>query len=233
MAALVVVGLDLFVAGRQASWLRAGVGPSSVLGWYGVRALLPLASLAALLAARRTTPGVHGLLGPAPPGGLRAVAGLGAAAVGAYLLLLGVSVALVRAGWMSLAGAPRDLRTLGDLAEAAPIAFVAAPLVEELVYRAWAVPALAALAGPRGAVALSGPLFLLLHVAYGHPPWLLHYVVAGCLLSWAFLRSGRLWVAVVLHALGNVLMLLDDLAALLAPDLVRALLGPGAGPWLG
>jgi membrane protease YdiL (CAAX protease family) len=135
-------------------------------------------------------------------------------------------VLALRAGWWSLQGLPRDLQGLDELGSTLPIVLLAAPLLEELIYRALAVPALAAVAGRRGAFWLSGPLFLGLHVAYGYPVWMVHYVMAGWLLAAAFLRRGQLWVVVVLHALGNLLMLLDDLLLLLAPDFVHWLLGP-------
>lgn len=230
LVALLAVSADLIVAWRQAGWWLSGLGPSSWLGWYALRGLIAATALAALLSVGGAAPSALGLRGPHPAGALRPILRLSAWVLLAYLGLLGGAVLAIRAGWFVPTAALRDVRHLEDAAAWAPVALVAAPLVEEAVYRALAVPALCALAGRRAALLLSGPLFLLLHVAYGYPPWLLHYVVAGSVLAWAFLRSGRLWVVVALHALGNLLMVADDVLLLLAPDLVRALLGPAGEP---
>jgi membrane protease YdiL (CAAX protease family) len=229
LVAAAAVGIDMFVAAHERAWWLAGVGPQSQLGWYALRGGIACVALVVLLATRASAPRHHGLRGGGAVADLRWVLGLALIVVAAYAVAAAVGVLTLRAGWWSLPAAlPRDLGDRDDLARAVPVMLLAAPLVEEAVYRALAVPALAAVAGRRGALWLSGPLFLALHVAYGYPAWLLHYVVAGWLLALAFLRRGRLWVVVLLHALGNVLMLLDDVLLLWAPGFVRWVLGPHA-----
>jgi membrane protease YdiL (CAAX protease family) len=79
---------------------------------------------------------------------------------------------------------------------------VRAPLVEELIFRMGLCPPVAAWLGPRTAIAVSGILFGLSHIAYGgaNPVNL----VAGFLLAWAFLKSNTILVPLLLHALGNL-----------------------------
>jgi membrane protease YdiL (CAAX protease family) len=97
---------------------------------------------------------------------------------------------------------------------------------EELVYRSLAVPALAGWIGNGWAIVLSGPLFYFLHIViYGRPWFLFHYALAGWILAWAFICCGNVWTPMILHALGNVLMGTGQALLLLAPDLVRWLLG--------
>jgi membrane protease YdiL (CAAX protease family) len=79
---------------------------------------------------------------------------------------------------------------------------VLAPLLEEGVYRFMLCTALATRFRHRTVVLISGTLFALLHVAYGNfaPTNLL----AGYLLSWAYLMSSSLWLTVLWHAVGNL-----------------------------
>lgn len=222
------VAVDLVIAAHERAWWLAGVGPQSELGWYALRGGIAGAFLVVLLATRASAPRHHGFRRGGAVSDLRWILGLSAIVVAAYAVAAAVGVMTLRAGWWSLPSPlPRDLSSADDLKRVLPVMLFAAPLVEETVYRALAVPVLAAVAGRRGALWLSGPLFLGLHVAYGYPPWMLHYVIAGWLLALAFLRRGQLWVVVALHALGNVLMLLDDILLLSAPEFVRWLLGPG------
>ena len=91
-----------------------------------------------------------------------------------------------------------------------------APLAEEILYRGLVVSALRE-ALPRWTVVIaSGILFYLLHLAYGKDWRLLHYIPAGMILAWAFLATRKLWVPILLHFLGNVLMGIDDLIRLLS-----------------
>jgi membrane protease YdiL (CAAX protease family) len=221
------VGIDLFIAAHQNEWWQAGIGPDSQGGWYALRAGIALALLSLLLATGASSPRHHGIRRAGFAADLLWIARLSAIVLAAYAVAAALGILTLRAGWWSLPEPlPRDLYGLDDLGRTLPILLFVAPLVEELVYRALAVPALGSLTGRTGALWLSGPLFLGLHVAYGYPPWMVHYAVAGWLLALAFLRRAQLWMVVVLHALGNLLMLLDDLLILLAPGFVRWLLGP-------
>jgi membrane protease YdiL (CAAX protease family) len=79
--------------------------------------------------------------------------------------------------------------------------------------------------GTRGAILVSGPLFYFLHLVIYQRPWFLfHYVLAGWILAWAFVRRGRLWLPMLLHSLGNLLAALDDILVLFTPRFVRWLL---------
>jgi membrane protease YdiL (CAAX protease family) len=83
---------------------------------------------------------------------------------------------------------------------------VLAPVLEEAVYRYLLCTALAMRFRHRTVVFISGTLFGLLHFTYGNlaPTNLL----AGYLLSWAYLMSSSLWIPVVWHAVGNLGILL-------------------------
>ncbi len=88
-------------------------------------------------------------------------------------------------------------------------AIVVAPLVEETLYRGVLVPPLVAAIGTRGAVVASGAVFATLHWVYGRPGP--DNQIAGFVLGWAFVRSGCLWLPIVLHALGNAVVFLFHL----------------------
>jgi membrane protease YdiL (CAAX protease family) len=90
-----------------------------------------------------------------------------------------------------------------------------APVAEEILYRGVVVPALRESLPTWAVVVSSGLLFYLLHLSYGKDWRLLHYVPAGMILAWAFLSTRKLWVPILLHFLGNVLMGIDDIVRLL------------------
>lgn len=79
---------------------------------------------------------------------------------------------------------------------------VLAPVIEEGVYRVLLCTVLAAKFRHRTVVVISGFAFAGLHALYGNlAPTNL---VAGFLLSWAYLMSGSVWVPVLWHAVGNL-----------------------------
>jgi membrane protease YdiL (CAAX protease family) len=82
---------------------------------------------------------------------------------------------------------------------------VFAPLLEEAIYRVALCVPLAAAAGPKWAIAVSGVAFGLLHVAYGNPAP--ENLLGGFFLAWAYLRSGTVCAPILLHAAGNLLVL--------------------------
>jgi membrane protease YdiL (CAAX protease family) len=82
---------------------------------------------------------------------------------------------------------------------------VYAPLLEETIYRLVLCVPLAALGRPWLAVILSGLVFGALHVAYGNASP--ENALGGFFLAWAFLRSGSVYVPVLLHSLGNLVIL--------------------------
>lgn len=213
--AAIAVDLGVLFAIRGPAWVE-----------YTWRGLLAAGTLVALVRWGRVPREVLGLSRGAPGSG-RWIFRVCLVVLALYLLLGVVAVVGLRA-----TGAHLDLNRYRDFYGVAgmlawfPHAVILAPILEELLYRAIAVPALAAWFGPRWAIILSGPLFYLLHVAYSRDRWLgFHYLVAGWILAWAFSRRRAVWVAMVLHALGNLLMGLDDVLLIFAGDFVRNLLG--------
>jgi CAAX protease family protein len=85
------------------------------------------------------------------------------------------------------------------------------PLHEEAVYRLALCVPLAALSRPWTAIVLSGLIFGLLHFLYGNPSP--ENLVGGFFLAWAFLKSGSIYVPVLLHSLGNCCALAAQVGA--------------------
>jgi uncharacterized protein len=83
-----------------------------------------------------------------------------------------------------------------------------APVVEELVYRAFLTHALAEKMSDRGLIATSGVVFGLVHVLYGNPAP--DNLVAGFLLQWSFLKSGTILVPMAMHCAGNAIALISQ-----------------------
>ena len=78
-----------------------------------------------------------------------------------------------------------------------------APITEESIYRVALCAPLAAWLGPWKTVVLSGVVFGYLHVLWGNFEW--NQPFGGMLNAWAYLRSGRVWVPIALHALSKML----------------------------
>lgn len=81
---------------------------------------------------------------------------------------------------------------------------LAAGVGEELAYRGYALPVLAALAGSWPAILLSAAAFAVMH-AYQGGLGVARTGLLGVLLGWAFLASGSLWPVVLAHALLDIL----------------------------
>ena len=116
---------------------------------------------------------------------------------------------------------------LGADMELWPVSLLCAPLAEEFVYRSILVNGLKSGYGPKSTLAFSALIFYALHLGYSRPWWHVHYLFAGAILAWAFLRRPRLWIVVLLHLGGNLLVMSDDLLWRFAPAAYRALLGQG------
>lgn len=86
-----------------------------------------------------------------------------------------------------------------------------APLLEETIYRVVLCIGLAATFGPTSAILASGTLFGLLHVVYGNPSP--ENLLGGLFLAWAYLRSGSLYLPLLIHSGGNFLVLVSQIAA--------------------
>jgi len=140
------------------------------------------------------------------------------------LLLIAIAVLVMRLLHFDSSHLQFETRSLGWTGYLL-CSVVAAPLVEEFVYRSLLTPALRAGYGDRGAIAAGAALFYVLHLIYAQPWWRIHTLIAGAILTWAFLRRGRLWICVLLHAGGNLLVVLDDALLQIAPDILKGILG--------
>jgi membrane protease YdiL (CAAX protease family) len=80
---------------------------------------------------------------------------------------------------------------------------VAAPLMEELLFRGFLLPGYAASKlGPIGAVALTSLAWAVMHVQY-EVFYVAQIVILGCIFGWLRLRSGSTLLTVILHAVVN------------------------------
>ena len=80
---------------------------------------------------------------------------------------------------------------------------VAAPLVEEVVFRGFLLPGLAASAiGASGALVLTSGIWALLHAQY-QPFYLIQIMVLGVVFGWLRLRSGSTALTIILHGILN------------------------------
>ena len=196
-----------------------------ILAHYGLRAVSALLFAFAMLQWREVAPRDLGLhLGPFREDAawtLRLIASLAAVSV----VLMAIGVAVIRIFKIGVAGWPLETDEPGGWSAYLLCSVVAAPLVEEFVYRSLLTPTLRAGYGDRGAIVAGALLFYVLHLVYGKPWWMAHYLVAGAILTWAFLRRGRLWICVLLHAGGNLLVVLDDAVLDFAPDVFKAIVG--------
>jgi membrane protease YdiL (CAAX protease family) len=82
--------------------------------------------------------------------------------------------------------------------------------LEEGVYRLLLCTALATRFRHRTVILISGTLFALLHYAYGNLE--LTNAVAGYLLAWVYLMSGSVWLTMLWHSFGNLMILLAQVA---------------------
>ena len=87
---------------------------------------------------------------------------------------------------------------------------VQAPVVEELLYRGVLCASVVQAIGRIPTIVLSGLVFALLHFIYENPGP--DNAVAGFILGWAFIASGTILVPILMHAGGNFLVLLIQLA---------------------
>ena len=119
-------------------------------------------------------------------------------------------------GW-TLSYSPTTFGGPRDAAAYALTAVVLAPIVEEIVYRGVVYPRLRAAWGPRRAIAASGLAFWVVHWAARGSITSPHHLAAGWLLGWARERTGSLLAPTLLHALGNLALLLADIALAASP----------------
>lgn len=88
---------------------------------------------------------------------------------------------------------------------------VFAPVLEEATYRLALCVPFAGRSRPWTAIVVSGLVFGGLHVLYGNPSP--ENLVGGLFLAWAYLKSGTIYVPVLLHSLGNFVVWVGQIAA--------------------
>jgi hypothetical protein len=135
--------------------------------------------------------------------GCVAAAGLLAAATASFVL---------RSGWLGGLEPPFAIGDLRDAGGFLVTACLAAPIVEEFVYRGVVHPRLRAAAGPWIAVAAAGPVFWAAHCVAHRGLAALNTLLAGWLLASVYERTRSLLAPTVLHALGNLTLLAVDIA---------------------
>lgn len=86
-----------------------------------------------------------------------------------------------------------------------PLYVITSPLLEELIYRLVLGASLVSRVGVGPTIIISGMTFGLLHVFYGNPAP--DNLIAGFFLSWAYLKSGTIFVPIGLHSVGNLMAL--------------------------
>jgi membrane protease YdiL (CAAX protease family) len=171
----------------------------------GIRTLLPLVGLVALLILANTD---------RPSLGLRLTPIQGWTHWFRLILIIGLIVGAVSLVLLFLG---RQLGYTIEIGLVAPVEFarrfqmscVESGIIEEATYRLVLCTATAAILGFWPAVALSGLVFGYLHVRYGCAAP--DNLIAGFFLGWAYLRSGTFVIPVLMHALGNLCVLLLQL----------------------
>jgi membrane protease YdiL (CAAX protease family) len=97
----------------------------------------------------------------------------------------------------------RSARDSGTLALLAIALVVAAPLMEELLFRGFLFPGYArSRLGPWGAIVLTSAAWAVMHVQY-EAFYLIHIFLLGCAFGWLRWRSGSTLLTVILHAIVN------------------------------
>lgn len=85
-----------------------------------------------------------------------------------------------------------------------------APVLEETIYRVIVCVPLVSVIGCWKTITVSGVLFALLHILYGNPSP--ENLIGGLFLAWAYLKSETILLPVLLHSLGNLLVLVGNIA---------------------
>ncbi len=97
----------------------------------------------------------------------------------------------------------RTARSSGTLVLLAIALVVAAPLMEELLFRGFLFPGYArSRLGPWGAILLTSAGWAVMHVQY-EAFYIVHIFLLGCAFGWLRWRSGSTLLTVILHAIVN------------------------------
>ncbi|HWV53340.1 type II CAAX endopeptidase family protein [Pseudorhodoplanes sp.] len=103
----------------------------------------------------------------------------------------------------------RSARSSGTLVLFAVALIVAAPLMEELLFRGFIFPGYArSRLGPWGAILLTSAGWAVMHVQY-ETFYIVQIFVLGCVLGWLRWSSGSTLLTVILHAIVNTVALVQ------------------------
>ncbi len=143
-----------------------------------------------------------------PIGGWRRWLRICGCLLAAVVVIGAMAFAVWRAGDNPLPQHLIPMRSLGT--RIIPMCLLA-PLLEEAIYRVALCVGVAALLGGRWAIVVSGIAFAVLHLVYGNPSP--ENQLGGFFLAWAYIRSGSIYVPLILHSAGNGLVLSAHLGA--------------------
>ena len=126
----------------------------------------------------------------------------------AVLCCIGVGAALVL-----LLGRQWPVYTIppGSVGTSFLVMCLFAPVSEETIYRLALCVPFAGLSRPWTTIVVSGVVFGGLHVVSGNPSP--ENLVGGLFLAWAYLKSGTIYLPIVLHSLGNFIAWVGQVAA--------------------
>ena len=180
-----------------------------------IAALLAYASVLVVLAvrARHARLDWRALFGPPPTRDLLPLLGV---VIPIGLLTLGAAIAVyiplsyVAPGFVERimldGNALFEARTIGDWLELVVVGVLAAPVVEELLFRGFLLHRWARRWGTPSAVVASSALFAVLH-----GEWIGHFLF-GVAMAALYLRTRRLWMPIAAHAINNGVVALFTLA---------------------
>lgn len=108
------------------------------------------------------------------------------------------------------------------------VTLVAAPLVEETIYRGFALPGLLARLRPWQAILVNALVFALLHAGpYGRGFWVPAELLGGVLFSLTFWLRKSIVPGILIHAAGNLCFLIMPVARMLLHSITPGLFAPG------
>jgi membrane protease YdiL (CAAX protease family) len=218
LAALIAwLAVQILIGDVAGAWIAAGTASETVetLATHAPfvatvtigSAIVPLAVIG--LAVRLSACPLSDYLGLSPPPGRYWLIGLGALATLIPLVDLISWLAGYAVTPTFVLDLYRSTRDTGSLLFLLLAISVAAPLVEEIVFRGFLLPGLAAsVLGTSGALILTSGAWALLHWQY-HPFYLMQIILLGVVFGWLRLRSGSTALTIVLHGLLNFAALLQ------------------------
>jgi membrane protease YdiL (CAAX protease family) len=136
-----------------------------------------------------------------------------------------VSIALIRGFDWKFTLRPQNVHDPDDFLPWLLHAVVLAPLLEEFLYRGLVHRYTRGYFKKWEAIAISGLVFWLLHWLYFGFVTFPNHLFAGCLFAWCYERTRSLLAPTLLHAAGNLLLGLGDMAYHTWPGAFESVLG--------